>query len=538
MLGRYLLAALADGVAAADEDIARRSISKIDWVLRGYALRRLNQLLIDAQLETGVIHHDEASARRHVLRAAALMELGEQVDFRDREAVAELYADKTAVTPPRLPIATIAAGAIVLALSTTLAAATVVVVTEPVPGAALTRPTPPPPAGAFAVGGSPGHEAAVEQLFATQLPALVETSSGAALAHRPIEREPVALATHPGVAAAWRELADTAPLVSDDRSRDPDELRVRLQVLSDQLAAANLGYFAAVERTPRHDVVIGVYRIAKVTFVRADGERIRVLDATRLRGSEPARPVLGMKADGMDDPVVLLDQVAAHVATQYLPVLEGEAYALADDGWGRTARGRNATMAATRAIRRELGVALGGDALAIDKATIRLRKLVLASVRHHEAQHGREQEHPPAYPQELAALVGSLRDGKGQQNPTAIRARNELSAYTSQIASDMWLPQAALWNLARHAFQSGRQGSPESYAAVLVIEGLARQLGVMPLGARSALVDGKLDRDRLAELVAPLASKTTVELRSAAARLWGELFDEPLVRLVDDVFGE
>ncbi len=532
MLGRYLLAALADGVAAADEDIARRSISKIDWVLRGRALRRLNQLLIDAALETGVIHHDEASSRRHVLRAAALMEMGDQIDFRDREAVAELYADKTAVNPPRFPIATVAAGAIVLALSTTIAAATVVVVTAPVPGAAVARPTPPPPAGAFSVGGSPGHEAALEQLFSTQLPNVI--------AHRIVDREPAVLSQHPGVAAAWRELIDAAPgLDVDDRSKEPEELKVRLQVLSDQLAAANLGYFTTVERTSRNDITIGIYRIAKITFVRADTERIRVLDAQRLRQNEPIKPVLGMKADGMDDPVVMLDQVAAHVATQLLPVLDGNAYALADDSWGRTPRGRNATMAASRAIRRELGTALGDDAAAVERATIRLRKLVLASVRHHEAQHGREQDRQLSYPEELAPLVGPMRDGNGRGNPMAIRARNELSAYTSQIASDMWLPQVALWNLARHAFQSGRRGSPESYAAVLVLEGLARHLGVTTAsGAKSALHDGKLDRDRLSELVAPLASKTTIELRSAAARLWAELFDEPLVRLVDDVFGE
>ncbi len=536
MLGRYLLAALADGVAAADEDIARRSISRIDWVLRGYALRRLNKLLIDAALETGVIHHDEAAERRHILRAAALMEMGEtDLDFRDREAVSTTYADKTAVSPPRFPIATVAAGALVLALTTTIAAATVVVVTAPVPGAIPNRPPPPPPAGAFAVGGSPGHEHAVEQLFVDQLPNIIVSR---AVAHRIVDRDPAALAGHPGVAAAWRELVEAAPGIDvDDRSKEPEELKVRLQVLSDQLAAANLGYFAAVERTQRNDIVIGVYKIAKITFVRADRERVRVLDAVRLK-QDAVKPVLGMKADGMDDPIVLLDQVTAHVANQYLPVLDGRPYSLADDGWDRGGRGRSATMAATRAIRREMGVALGNDANSIDRATIRLRKLVLASVRHHEAQHGHEQDKQLAYPDELAKLVGPLRDGNGRINTMAVRARNELSAYTSQIASDMWLPQAALWNLARHAFQSGRRGSPESYAAVLVIEGLARQLDVMPASARSALEGGKIDRDRLAELVAPLASKTTIELRSAAARLWGELFDEPLVRLVDDVFGE
>jgi hypothetical protein len=528
VLGRYLLAALADGVAAADEDIARRSLGKIDWVLRGRALRRLNQLLIDAALETGVID-DDSAARRHILRAAALMEMGDQVDFRDRVAVAELYADKTAVTPPKFPIATFAAGAIVLALTTTIAAATVVVVTAPIPGALPTRPTPPPPAGAFAVGGSPGHEAAVEQVLVHQLPTVLEGKA--------LEREPAALSTHPGVAAAWRDLADTAPgLDLEDRSREPEELQIRVQVLSDQLAASNLGYFAAVERGTRNGLVIGVYKIAKVTFVRAGSERVRVLDAQRISSTDPTKPVLGMKAEGMDDPVVLLDQVSAHVATQLLPVLEGRAYALADDNWGLSARGRNATMAASRAIRRELGTALGQDAADIGKATIRLRKLVLASVRHHEAQHGHEQDKPPSHPQELAMLVGPLRDGEGRPNVMAHRARNELSAYTSQIASDMWLPQVALWNLARHAFQSSRRGTPESYAAVIVIEGLARQLGITP--GKPALARGELDRDRLAELVPALAGKTTIELRSAAARLWGELFDEPLVRLVDDVFGE
>jgi hypothetical protein len=244
--------------------------------------------------------------------------------------------------------------------------------------------------------------------------------------------------------------------------------------------------------------------------------------------------VLGLKPEGMTDPVVVIEQVEAHVTHEFLPVLDGRAYALADDWWARTPRGRNATATATRAIRRELGVALGP--VTSDRALPRLRKLVLASVRHHEAQHGYEQERPPAYPEVLGKLVGPLRDARGRTNAMAVRARNELSAYTSQIASDMWLPQAALWNLSRHAFQSSRRGSPESYAAVIVLEGLARELGIPSPGA--AFHNGEIDRDRLAELVAPLAGRPTIELRSAAAKLWAELFDEPLVRLVDDRFGE
>ena len=139
---------------------------------------------------------------------------------------------------------------------------------------------------------------------------------------------------------------------------------------------------------------------------------------------------------------------------------------------------------------------------------------------------------------DCAWVTGARSDGvRKVLDRAGVEGHEWHGAHEDQIA-------IGVWNLARHAFQTNRRGTPESYAAVLVLEGLARQLEgtggqmILPRDAKSALADGKLDRDRLAELIAPLASKTTIELRSAAARLWGELFDEPLVRLVDDVFGE
>jgi hypothetical protein len=525
---RHVLAAIAQGVTAADDDVARAALGRGDWVLRGVARRRLNQLLIDAQIATSS-SDDDAASRRHVLRIAALMILGDPVDYRDRDAVERAYDEKTAVPAPRIPVASIAAGAAILALSTTIAAATVIVVTAPPPNATYTRFAAPEPAGAFVKGGTPRHDVAIEKVLA-ELPSLV--------GKRAATRDPMAFSAYPAVASTWRDLIDAVPTYDlDDRSREHADLRERLAALSDQFVGAGLGYFVSLERTSRNEPIVGVYKIAKVTFVRANDERIRVLDAQRLGHADPARPVLGMKPEGMADPVVLLEEINAHVATQYLPVLDGAPYALADDGWGRTPRGRNATAAATRAIRRELGVALGSAGAERGQATIRLRKLVLASVRHHEAQHGREQARIPSMPAELAKYVGPPRDSSGRGNAMAVRARNELSAYISQIASDMWLPQASLWNLARHAFQSSRRGSPESFAAVIVLEGLARQLAIST-DKGGVFRRGEIDRDRLAELVAPLAGKTTIELRSAAARLWAELFDEPLVRLVDDVFGE
>jgi hypothetical protein len=119
----------------------------------------------------------------------------------------------------------------------------------------------------------------------------------------------------------------------------------------------------------------------------------------------------------------------------------------------------------------------------------------------------------------------------GEKDAFALRARLELSAYLSQIASDMWIPQLTLWSLARHAFHGGHTKTEEMIVAVVVIEGLARELQIVAPGP--VFHDGEIDRDRLATLVAPIATHTTLELRAAAAALWGELFEDRLVRIVD-----
>jgi hypothetical protein len=155
-----------------------------------------------------------------------------------------------------------------------------------------------------------------------------------------------------------------------------------------------------------------------------------------------------------------------------------------------------------------------------------------ASVRHHEAQHGLDQRGALRYPRALADGAGPLRGDDGRPIAFAVRARTELSAYLSQIASDMWLPQLALWNLARHGFRRTQGTSAEAYVAVVVLEGLARRLHVAATGP--ALHDGAIDRDRLSALVAPLAARSTAELRSAAAALWTELFGDKLARIIDE----
>jgi hypothetical protein len=161
------------------------------------------------------------------------------------------------------------------------------------------------------------------------------------------------------------------------------------------------------------------------------------------------------------------------------------------------------------------------------------RTLVAATVRRHEAQHGldEDRDEPLRYPAPLENWLGPERDRGGEPRKSVLGARLELAAYTSQIANDPTTPHLALWSLARHAFTRDAWGSSESYAAVIVIEGLARHLGVQPGGP--VIHDGAIDRDRLVALATPLTARSGAELRTAATALWLELYGEPVVPIVD-----
>ncbi|HEU4732823.1 MAG TPA: hypothetical protein VFT22_33235 [Kofleriaceae bacterium] len=559
MIRRHVLAAVDAGVAAGDEDAARAALGRIDWVLRGHARRRLDGVLIEAALATGVLATGAPGTARHVLRAAGLIVRGRrEADLADPDQVARLYEATEVCAPLRVPIASIVAGLVALVATTAVALAAVFVATDE--RGPYTAPPPPPPVGAYRDGGAPVRDLVIEQALAVDLTELVVANDRAA--GRPeagrtdlgrdlgldLRRRARALRAHPVFAAyggrlarSWRAMIDSlerwVPLAASDATYPTatSELIARVHVVTDQLAGAGLAYFLDPEVFGEHGrrhAGILAYRVESVQFVRAGRERVRVLSLRRLDHLNVSRALLGMTPQAQHDPIVLLDQIEEHVRTQVLPVIAGRPYPVAEDGWADSETGRVVAAAAGDAIRRELLIALGPDLDSPGRLAERCDQLVTASVRHHEAQHGLDQRSRRRYPQALADYAGPLRTGDARVSPLAARARTELSAYLGQIASDMWLPQLALWNLSRHAFRHGQGLSAESYAAVVVIEGLARQLRVGSPGP--ALHDGAIDRDRLSTLVAPLAARPTVELRSAAAALWAELFGDKLVRIVDD----
>ena len=619
MIRRHVLAALAAGIEAGDDDVGRAILRRSDWVLRGLARRRFERALIDAALATnelgGAIDPESA---RHVQRVAAL-ELA-RVDaggVADREGIAAAYRGLPVPRVPRLPIATIALGLIAAVVA---AAVAVWLGTRPEPpGRVYVRPLPPPVAGAFKDGGVPLADPGIERLFIEQLTALVLESDrdrqrGGVDKDR--KAHSIALigapeiARHgPALVEAWAEMLDMldrwvhVPQSSAGFREIARAFRHRVRAVSDQLAAAGIGYYLegdVLARSTGAHALIYTYRVEEVVFVDAGQAPRRVLSLRRLDRINLTHTLLGMQSTELGDPVLLLDQIDEHVATHVLPVLEpGAPYPLGDDSYQRHA-GAGLARIAGAAVRDELAAAFGAEAPAAlkigallaerahliedwrdqmqrkgwrlartdglflpeqliaqlegkvpnyqrDRAAAiedelarleapriasRCHQLVAATIRRHEAQHGLDDDRatPLRYPKVLEALLGPA-TADGEPVRSVERARAELSAYTSQLANDLVTPQLSLWNVAKFAFDDTRWGSPEAYAGVLIVEGLARHLDLPSPGP---VIHGrKIDRVRLAALAEPMTKVSGDRLRAAARALWRDLYGEDYTPIVD-----
>jgi hypothetical protein len=156
-----------------------------------------------------------------------------------------------------------------------------------------------------------------------------------------------------------------------------------------------------------------------------------------------------------------------------------------------------------------------------------LRSALAASVERHEVQHRLDAlgPQPPPMPAPLEARVGPLATG-GKERRLAATARAELSAYLAELARDAQTPRVGLTLIARFLFDQRLQGSPECYAALTILEGLAEGLGTP---ARAPLVHaGAVDRRAAADLYLALTALPPARLNAAARTLWERLFAAPL----------
>jgi hypothetical protein len=618
VIRRHVLAALDAGIAAGDEDTARAALSRTDWLLRRRARRRLERALIDAALVSGDLSGGDAESARHVQRVAALALRGTPAAQPiDRAAVAEAYAAARAVRPSRVPIATIAGAAVAVAAITGVAG---YLATRPGPPPRnYQRPLAPPSATAFRDGGVPLRDPALETALTGPLTDLLLAADHPDRPGADAERirlvttlraEPAFAAHGARLASAWRDLLndlDRWPERSAGRLAHAagDVLRVSARSLSDRLAAAGLGYVIegdALYGGEHAQAALYIYRVEEIVFVTAGGAPRRVVSLRRIDHLNFVHTVLGMHSEELADPMLLLEQIDQHVATQIMPVLAaGAEFPLADPSWSPTAPAKQLATAAGSAIRAELRGALGDDtddavriaALLHERAEVvehwrdtlerhhlrmiatdelflpdglldqldgqvpryqrervaaieaelasldapriasRCHELIAATVRRHEAEHGFDADRPAPlrYPPALEAELGEADDRNGEPRWLVAHARHELGAWLAQIANDPKIPQLVMWDLASHAFSRHRWGTPESYVAVVVLDGLARHLG----GGDHAPVihDGEIDRDRLAALATRVAKASDAELRAAASALWMDLYGEPLIVIAD-----
>jgi hypothetical protein len=621
VIRRHVLAALADAIDVGNDDAARRTLRKVDWVARRRARRRLEGALIDAALlshEYGGVADPEAA--RHVQRVAALrVAKAAAVDPTDRAAVAAAYAALPRVRAPRFPLFTFLAA---LLAGAVIAGGVILVIAGSGPvQRAYERPLPTPVAGAFEHGGVPLADPPLAKLLTEDLTELViatdhDRMTGGLDKHRKamnlaLLAPQTVVAKGPGLARAWQAMIEmfdrwtTLPFSDADFDRLAKELRMRVRGVSDQLAALGIGYYLEADMFASHGTahaVIYSYRVEEVVFVRAGGKPRRVLSLRRLDQINLHHSLLGMQSEELGDPVLLLDEIDQHVTREVFPVLApGATYVLAEDAWLATEPGKSLAAATGAAVRAELAAALGKDADAAAQIAVRLHErrdqleewsrvlqrrgwvvpevddlfvpdalldsldgqvpdgqivhvkrlddeiaqlegpriaslchqLVAATVRRHEAQHGLDddREVPLRYPPQLEALLGPAESEDGKPVRSVTRASAELSAYTSQLANDVSTPQLALWNILRFAFTEREWGTAESYAGVLIAEGLARHLHIPSDGP--VIHDHVIDRERLAKLVAPMAHLDGNQLRAAAREVWKDFYDEDLVPITD-----
>lgn len=179
---------------------------------------------------------------------------------------------------------------------------------------------------------------------------------------------------------------------------------------------------------------------------------------------------------------------------------------------------------------RNLELELGTPAITGAFATARSR--LIGSIALHELQHRLDNlrgELP--HPSVLEEFVGPLRDRKGEPRRFAARAGAELSAYLGAMARDQALPQTSLAILLQFLLEESFWDTPESYAALVVLEELTRALA--PDAAAPLVVDGAIDRAAAAAAYRALARHSSAALRDGARALWERLFGaslEPLER--------
>jgi hypothetical protein len=150
-----------------------------------------------------------------------------------------------------------------------------------------------------------------------------------------------------------------------------------------------------------------------------------------------------------------------------------------------------------------------------------------SSLATHEVQHRFDDRARLRMPAALEKRVGPATDRRGKRRELAAVALAESSAYLAQLAGDRGFLRLDLALLAGYLFDAQLAGTAECYAAILLFETLATELGLPT--PKPLVRELSIDREQAATLYGRLAAQEPEALRVAARAAWRRLFGRELV---------
>ncbi len=583
MLKRAVRYAVSRGVEEGSVLAAERALKGLDPLVKSLALKRLDQVIAEAQRTTQL--DDEV----HQLRIAAIR-LDKRVpdaDYDDAQAIAAEYDQLPKPRAPRRGPWLLGGAALVVVLGVATAVAISV----------LTRPFDPSktPAGRV-LSRTPGDFIVAADRVPPDDAALARLRDAAS-------DDRASRALGKGTAEAMGHLLDTARALATAQPADAklktDAFFAATNSLDQSLDAAGLPYFVDADLLPRSGTpapLLFSFYVQRDQRVVTTGQHIRVVYLWRLDTLNVLQNYLGYTRARTPAALVLYDQIENELVRLALPAIPpGEPAELFDENTrlahpdlvrsiearaGDVIRRHYASMpAALRADAKRVGALLAKRRKLVEKwqvtlrgqglelrvpdrlfprakyskdldlriprdqlrewdevhetlrqpATLhtfeRLRDRYAASVERHEVQHRIDYARglvpvPPL----LVSMLGVNNPLDAKPGSLPARSRDELSAYLAELAGKQDSPLLALVLLSRFVLDRDLSAGPYFYAALAVFEGLGQELGVDVKAIRGP----GFDRQRFAKLLFAVVHFSPAKLHDAARRCWQAQFDGKL----------
>jgi len=151
------------------------------------------------------------------------------------------------------------------------------------------------------------------------------------------------------------------------------------------------------------------------------------------------------------------------------------------------------------------------------------------SVEQHESQHQLDFDRDRiVIPKPVAEILGWSSSDDAIDNKLARYVGAEVSAYLAEVARSPDMAAVVLMTLAEHAFDRDAWGGAYCVAALVVMDGLGREMGAPD--AR-LVAWGDVDRALLTKRFVTITEHPDAEIRAAARRLWESWYEAKLPEL-------